>query len=62
MKRVRVKFEKTTRTIGREEVTMHIARCLEDGHTATGDSQAEAARDFAQHLSHKHPNQQVKKV
>lgn len=59
---VKVKFIKDKRRIGDRKVVVHIALCQEDGHRVTGDTQAEAAKYFASHLSNKHPGRQVKRV
>jgi hypothetical protein len=59
---VNVKFSKDKRKIGDRKVTLHVAVCQEDGERVTGDTEAEAARYFAGHLSNKHPGRQVRKV
>lgn len=59
---VRVRFSRDKRKIGDRKVTVHTASCLEDGYRTTGDTEAEAARYFAAHLTRVHPRQTVRKV
>ena len=58
---VNVKFSKETRRIAGRSVDIWHARCQEDGHTSTGDTQAEAAKDFAPHMR-QHLGRTIKKV
>lgn len=60
-KPVQVKFSRETRRIAGMNTTLWLARCQEDGHATTGDTEAEAARDFAPHMKH-HPGRPIKKV
>lgn len=57
---VRVKFTKSTRRIAGHDVAIWHARCQEDGHTTTGDTEAEAAKDFAPHMR-QHPGRTIRK-
>jgi hypothetical protein len=48
------------RKIGNRKVNVWHAKCAEDKHDSTGDSESEAALGFQAHLSRKHAGRDVR--
>jgi hypothetical protein len=59
---VKMRTLKKVRRIAGRPVDIWHAKCLEDSHISTGDTEAEAVLHFNSHLNTKHPGKTIKKV